>query len=167
VSNGQVKVLPTITKGANMTWTIGHKGQFGIYNPSTIYDENGEAIITVLGIPSNIKLEDLDESDAAKLAIANQIVNASARIAELEQQVTGYRNDQVITTEALKANAAEIAALKRELNTCKHAHVNIHSRLFAAETREEPADYEQSAQCQDCGKWLAIEDIPEDSEVSE
>jgi DNA repair exonuclease SbcCD ATPase subunit len=92
-------------------------------------------------------------------AMTNHIarLEADARLAD-----AAWTDNQA----ALRTQAAEIAALKRELNTCKHARVTVHSRLFAAETREEPADYEQSAQCQDCGKWLAIEDIPEDAEVS-
>jgi hypothetical protein len=135
VSNGQVKVLPTMPKGANMTVIITEQDFYNMRN----------------------------ERDYAR----RKALEFGFRVADFEREVIGYRNDQVITTEALKANAAEIAALKRELNTCKHARVTIHSRLYAMETREEPADYEQSAQCQDCGKWLAIEDIPEDSEVSE
>jgi chromosome segregation ATPase len=110
--------------------------------------------------------------------LCNHIEGVNLRYAEyiqqLEATINSMEHDAIDNTftirnllEVNKAQAAEIAALKRELNTCKHAHVNIHSRLFAAETREEPADYEQFAQCQDCGKWLAIEDIPEDAEVSE
>jgi hypothetical protein len=94
------------------------------------------------------------------------ITEQSATIKRLAMDVYLADSAFIDHLDALRTQAAEIAALKRELNTCKHAHVNIHSRLFAAETREEPADYEQSAQCQDCGKWLAIEDIPEDAEVS-
>jgi chromosome segregation ATPase len=107
-------------------------------------------------------------------ALQRVTVELQTYITQLKATINSMEHDAIDNTftirnllEVNKAQAAEIAALKRELNTCKHAHVNIHSRLFAAETREEPADYEQSAQCQDCGKWLAIEDIPEDSEVSE
>jgi DNA repair exonuclease SbcCD ATPase subunit len=97
----------------------------------------------------------------------SHIIDLQLRIALLEADIILADAAWTDNQAALRTQAAEIAALKRELNTCKHAHVNIHSRLFAAETREEPADYEQSAQCQDCGKWLAIEDIPEDAEVSD
>lgn len=48
-----------------------------------------------------------------------------------------------------------------EAIACPHAHVEVHSRLYAAATREMPAEYEHKAQCQDCGQWMDVEDIPE------
>jgi hypothetical protein len=115
---------------------------------------------------------------AAKVATIESLIQARGydeiEIQRLKAVIDSMEHDAIDNTftirnllEVNKVQAAEIAALKAQLNTCKHLRVNIHSRLFAAETREEPVDYEQSAQCQDCGKWLAIEDIPEDSEVSE
>jgi hypothetical protein len=68
---------------------------------------------------------------------------------------------------ALRTQAAEIAALKRELNNCKHAHVTIHSKLATAATRDMPAEYWQKAQCEACGKWMDVSDIPEDAEVED
>ena len=47
---------------------------------------------------------------------------------------------------------------KRE---CYHMHVQIHRRLYAAETRFEPAEYEYRAYCFDCGSWMDTEDVPD------
>lgn len=47
---------------------------------------------------------------------------------------------------------------------CPHLHVTIHRRLYAMETRYEPAEYEYKAQCDDCGEWMETEEIPEGAE---
>jgi hypothetical protein len=154
----------------------------GFYHPTESYKsipehiavcfEDDLTLVAVIGASDDDTDHVLESHQYAQLFAAapetlQKLSHALARIAQLEADARladmAYLDNQA----ALRTQAAEIAALKAQLNTCKHLHVNIHSRLFAAETREEPADYEQSAQCQDCGKWLAIEDIPEDSEVSE
>lgn len=47
---------------------------------------------------------------------------------------------------------------KRE---CYHLNVKIHQRLYTAETRWEPAEYEYKAECLDCGEWMDVEDVPD------
>lgn len=48
--------------------------------------------------------------------------------------------------------------------TCPHMHVEIHTRLLAMQTIDQPAEYEQKAQCQDCGEWMDVEDVPDEAE---
>ena len=59
-----------------MKLAIGHKKQFGTYNPSTLFDENENSIATVYGISSNQILESLNERDAEGLRNARLIVEA-------------------------------------------------------------------------------------------
>ena len=49
-------------------------------------------------------------------------------------------------------------------NQCKHTQVTIHSRLFAMETRDQPAEYEHKAHCDQCGEWMDVEDVPDEDE---
>ena len=50
--------------------------------------------------------------------------------------------------------------------TCPHTtSVTMHSRLYARETRFEPAEYEHRAQCDDCSAWLDPGDVPEEAEI--
>lgn len=48
--------------------------------------------------------------------------DGSARIAELETEVAGYRADQVIAVEAIRAQAAEIKTLKQALELIFEVH---------------------------------------------
>jgi hypothetical protein len=50
---------------------------------------------------------------------------------------------------------------------CEHLHVTIHWLLYARETRYEPAEYTGDAQCDDCGKWMEPEDVPDEAERKE
>ena len=38
------------------------------------------------------------------------------------------------------------------MDACKHEKVTIYYKLVAAETRYEPAEYEEFAECDECGK---------------
>ena len=53
------------------------------------------------------------------------------------------------------------------MNECEHLHVTIHWRLYAMETRYEPAEYIGRAECQDCGATMDPADVPEEAEVKE
>lgn len=46
---------------------------------------------------------------------------------------------------------------------CLHLHVNKETRLYAMETRYEPAEYEVRLTCRDCGEEL--DSVSEDAEV--
>lgn len=48
---------------------------------------------------------------------------------------------------------------------CEHMEVTIYSRLWAMQTLYEPEEYTYKAQCEDCGEWMDVEDVPEDAEV--
>lgn len=74
-----------------MTWTIGRKTEYGTRSADTIYDENGKAILMVYGKSSNSMLEDLDERDAAGLAVAKRVVEAQARIEALEAAIADMK----------------------------------------------------------------------------
>ena len=50
---------------------------------------------------------------------------------------------------------------------CEHMEVTIYTRLHAQETRETPAEYESRAQCEECGNWIDVADIPEGALVHE
>jgi hypothetical protein len=50
---------------------------------------------------------------------------------------------------------------------CQHLRVTVHWKLYARETRFEPAEYIGKAQCQDCGEWMEPEDVPDEAERKE
>jgi hypothetical protein len=50
---------------------------------------------------------------------------------------------------------------------CEHKKVEVARRLYAMETRYEPAEYTYSARCVNCGEQMEIEDVPEESEREE
>jgi Fe2+ or Zn2+ uptake regulation protein len=45
--------------------------------------------------------------------------------------------------------------------------VTVETKLVAIATRYEPAEYDQRAICDECGKVMEIEDIPEGAEETE
>lgn len=47
---------------------------------------------------------------------------------------------------------------------CKHLHITVRWRLFAMETRYEPAEYIGRAQCDDCGEEMEPEDVSDEAE---
>lgn len=49
---------------------------------------------------------------------------------------------------------------------CQHEKVTIYYRLVAQETYYEPAEYEEYAECDDCGKQGDPSDFP-DAEVTD
>ena len=57
-------------------FTLGRKKKFGTYHPDTIFNENGDAILLVYGIPTNTTLEDLPEKYGDILKQAQMIVDA-------------------------------------------------------------------------------------------
>jgi hypothetical protein len=54
-----------------------------------------------------------------------------------------------------------------EQDDCPHLHVTVYSRQLSAATREEPAEWKEWGECQECGKQLDITDIPEDAEIKQ
>ncbi len=50
------------------------------------------------------------------------------------------------------------------MNNCQHLHVTVHWRLYAMETRYEPAEYIGKAFCDDCGETMEPEDVSEEAE---
>lgn len=52
-------------------------------------------------------------------------------------------------------------------NECLHLNVMITWRLWRAETREEPAEYEGRARCKDCGATFDPEDVDECADVED
>lgn len=48
---------------------------------------------------------------------------------------------------------------------CDHKKIEIHYRLVAQATRYEPAEYEQWAECDECGEMFDPDDVP-DAEVT-
>ena len=49
---------------------------------------------------------------------------------------------------------------------CEHKEITVYYKLVAAETRYEPAEYEEFAQCDDCGKTGDVSDFP-DADVTD
>lgn len=64
----------------------------------------------------------------------------------------------------LEFTAPQVAYILKNFDPakeCYHMRVEIHRRLYAAETRFEPAEYEYRAWCHDCAARLELEDAPE------
>jgi hypothetical protein len=76
-----------------------------------------------------------------------------ARVAELEEQVKRL-------LEAVP-QAGQVAKCP------PHMRVKIHTKLFAWQTHDMPAENIQKAECLDCGEWFEVEDIDETAEVRE
>jgi septal ring factor EnvC (AmiA/AmiB activator) len=134
--------------------------------------EDDLTLVAVLGSSHDDTDHVLESHQYAQLFAAapetlQKLSHALAHIAQLEADARLADAAWTDNQSALKAQAAEIAALKAQLNTCKHARVTIHSKLATAATHDMPAEYWQKAECDDCGVWMAIEDIPEDAEVSD
>ena len=53
------------------------------------------------------------------------------------------------------------------MDDCPHLHVHIETKLACWATLYLPAEYDQRAVCDDCGKVMDVLDIPEDCEVKE
>ena len=53
------------------------------------------------------------------------------------------------------------------MNDCPHKNVRTFSRISRPASREEPEEYDEWAECLDCGETISIEDIPEDAEEEE
>ena len=51
--------------------------------------------------------------------------------------------------------------------TCQHLNVTVYSLLFRPATREEPEEYEEWAECHDCGERIDIEEVPEDANIKD
>lgn len=99
------------------------------------------------------------------------------KVDDLKSTIASMEHDAIDNTFTIRnllevnaAQAAEIKMLKAqiaELTKCKHPHIKVNSKLYAAETHDMPAEYSERAECKDCGEWMDVNDIPEDSEVSE
>ncbi len=59
------------------------------------------------------------------------------------------------------------SAAKQGVNDCPHLHVILHYKLWAMETRHEPAEYICTAECKVCGERMSGDDVPEDAETEE
>jgi len=49
---------------------------------------------------------------------------------------------------------------------CNHPSVGLHSRLYAMETRECPAEYIETGICNICGESMDGDDIPEYANIT-
>ena len=47
---------------------------------------------------------------------------------------------------------------------CDHKHVTFYSKKAYPAGRYEPAEYDEWAQCDDCGEVMDVSDIPDDAE---
>lgn len=89
---------------------------------------------------------------------------SDSRISDLEAQVTEYKAEQVITAEALRANAAEITKLKKEIARlqCPHERGTITNYHLYPATREQPAEETGTVNCDKCGETWELGYQPEE-----
>lgn len=66
------------TKHTPGPWQIGHKSQFGTYNPSVIHTEEGVGVATVYGIPMHVRLEEITGDAHCANGLANARLIAAA-----------------------------------------------------------------------------------------
>ena len=48
---------------------------------------------------------------------------------------------------------------------CQHNRVVIYYRLYAMATLYTPAEYTARAECKDCGEWLDVDDLTDETEI--
>jgi len=49
---------------------------------------------------------------------------------------------------------------------CPHLHVKILTIRVACETQDQPAEWESIGECQDCGKHMDVDNIPDEATIT-